>query len=153
MVTRQNTGWRVSENREFSQRTGNQEMKFFVRNLISQLENAGLDSIVIHLFRLQRRRGLRIPGVLRALFLEILSNNPLRKSANLPEIDLVVPCAEKDQELVCLAVHGALSSSTNPIANVVLVTPQGETNVKPALVDFLRSEVQDYGATLVVLSD
>lgn len=128
-------------------------MRPFVKSVISIAQLPFLDALVIKLFRLHHLGVIRVSGLLRSVLLEALSNDPMRRQSNLPEIDLVIPFAEKDQELVRLAVLGALSSSRNPIVNVVLVSPNGEASIAADLLLSLKADVRDYKATLVVLSD
>jgi len=128
-------------------------MRPFVKSVISVAQLPFLDALVIKLFRLQHRGVIRVSGLLRSVLLEALSNDPMRGQSNLPEIDLVIPFAEKDQELIRLAVLGALNSSRNPVVNVVLVSPKGEASIEADLLLSLKADVRDYRATLVVLSD
>lgn len=128
-------------------------MRPFVKSVISIAQLPFLDALVIKLFRLHHRGVIRVSGLWRSVLLEALSNDPMRRQSNLPEIDLVIPFAEKDQELVRLAVLGALNSSRNPIVHVVLVSPNGEASIAADLLSSLKADVRDYRATLVVLSD
>ena len=117
-------------------------MRTFVKGVISVVQSPFLDVLVVKLFRLQHRGVVRVSGLLRSVLLEALSNDPMRRQSNLPEIDLVIPFAEKDQELVRLAVLGALHSSRNPIVNVVLVTPNGEASIAADLLLSLKADVR-----------
>lgn len=68
-------------------------------------------------------RGWRISGNMRLLLDLFQSANPLRRSANPPEISIVVPFVRKDLDTLPYCVWGAVSSSMNPVRRVTLVTP------------------------------
>lgn len=71
-------------------------MRLFVKSVMSLAQLRFLNALAIKLLRLQHRGVVPLPGLLRSALLEALSNDPIRRQSNVPEIDLVIPFAEKD---------------------------------------------------------
>jgi hypothetical protein len=128
-------------------------LKRNLKGVISRAHSPVLDAVVTWLFDLQMRDLIRLSGAVRSLLLEALSDDPLRSSTRLPTIDLIIPFAEKDEELVPMCVRGALSNSRNRIENVVLIGPRGRESLSSETLMDLSSGVQGYGASLTILSD
>jgi len=57
--------------------------------------------------------------------------DPLRRSRNLPAIELVIPFVEKDLEALPLVLEYAKRNVRNPLARVVLITPKDATETGP----------------------
>jgi hypothetical protein len=73
-----------------------------------------------------KHKGGRIPPGLRFTIEGVQPRNPLKQSSNLPGIDLVIPCASKDANLLPLAVHAAVQASANRIEEIRIFAPMND---------------------------
>jgi hypothetical protein len=72
-----------------------------------------------------------LPLEVRALISLCQPIDPLRRSRNLPAIELVIPFVEKDLEALPLVLEYAKRNVRNPLARVVLITPKDATETGP----------------------
>ena len=92
--------------------------KFLLRrnnNLVGRAAMAG--------FLLLDKKGKEVSGLWRLVLDMLQPVDPLRKSKNLPEIEILVPFVLKDLEMLKACVEGAVWSSKNSVSVVRLITP------------------------------
>ena len=129
------------------------QMKRWIKRAIVSANSGVVDSSVLRLLETSQKRKKSVSGLLRAVIQEAVSDDPLRDSANLPEIDIVIPFAGKDQLLVPFVVHSALLSSRNPVGTVRLVTPELDADGARETIFTTRNLLDKLGVKLQVESD
>lgn len=69
------------------------------------------------------KTSMTIPLNVRALLEVSLPDDPLSRENNLPLIDIVIPCVEKDLSLLPLVIEGAKTATRNPINSIRICVP------------------------------
>ena len=108
------------------------------RRLLRRTNSKTLGAFTRHLYtRASLRTGKHLREPIRALVSICQPRDPLRRSRNLPPIDLVVPFVEKDLRSLELVIQHAVENVRNPIEHIILITPRNREGTGPR---FVRDE-------------
>ena len=103
-----------------------------IRNVLrlSNSRSLGATALLVELIsQLFRKKYLPLP--VRTLISLCQPIDPLRRSRNLPPIELVIPFVEKDLAALPIVLAAAKRNIRNPLATVTLITPRGADGKGP----------------------